>query len=156
PSWLTLLKHPVSLVHGARPYCERYIARSASAFGSSKASTMPTTWPPPAVDDGRLYALCRSVGPYPEGVSCGETCCAFMPVRINVKHRARVGFLTAAQPGTVGTALPAPTLDGLGEGRAVAGAATPTTATAIPMTAATSARRYRALAGTRPRSGDMS
>jgi hypothetical protein len=50
------LKQPFELVHGGKPYCARYTARSLSAFGSSNASTMATVCPEPAVVEGRPYA----------------------------------------------------------------------------------------------------
>src|SRR5881227_3021149 len=51
PSWSTFLKHPFAVVHAASPYCERYTARSDSAFGSSKASTIAMVLPEPPLDD---------------------------------------------------------------------------------------------------------
>ncbi len=54
PDWFTLRKQPLSVVHAGRPYTERYVARSLAAFGSSKASTMATVRPEPAVADVRL------------------------------------------------------------------------------------------------------
>src|SRR5258707_4986227 len=49
PLWLTFLKQPLAVVQGARPKVERYTPRSASAFGSSYASTMAMVWPLPLV-----------------------------------------------------------------------------------------------------------
>ena len=40
PFWFNFWKQPFAVVHAGRPYCERYTARSASAFGSSYASMM--------------------------------------------------------------------------------------------------------------------
>src|ERR1044071_6204504 len=63
PVWPTFVKHPFAVVHGGRPYVDRYCARSDSAVGSSNASTIATVRPLPAVVDGRAYADCRSAGP---------------------------------------------------------------------------------------------
>src|SRR5689334_21332012 len=62
PFWLTLRKQPLAVVHAGRPNWLRYTARSDSAFGSSKASTIAMVWlaEPVAV---RLYAERRSAGP---------------------------------------------------------------------------------------------
>src|ERR1039458_3625623 len=62
PFWLTFLKQPFAVVQAARPYCDRYTARSASAVGSSLASTMATMRPLPPLA-GRLYAERSSGGP---------------------------------------------------------------------------------------------
>src|SRR5689334_7856786 len=71
PFWLTFLKQPFAVVHAGRPNCLRYAARSASAFGSSCASTIATVAPLPP--DGSLYALLRSAGPSPAGLMVGPT-----------------------------------------------------------------------------------
>src|SRR5579883_3311956 len=42
PFWLILRKQPLAVVQGGRPKVERYIAKSDSALGSSKASTIAT------------------------------------------------------------------------------------------------------------------
>src|SRR5262249_25008383 len=47
PSLLTFLKQPLAVVHGGRPNCFRYTARSDSAFGSSHESTIATVTPRP-------------------------------------------------------------------------------------------------------------
>src|SRR5882672_8936408 len=70
PVWLTFEKHPLAVVQAGRPYWERYVARSDSAFGSLYASTIATVTPL-APDVDRLYALCRSGGPNPDGVASG-------------------------------------------------------------------------------------
>jgi hypothetical protein len=31
PSWFTILRQPLAIVHAGKPYCERYTARSASS-----------------------------------------------------------------------------------------------------------------------------
>src|SRR5579872_544622 len=49
PDWLTLRKQRLAVVHGGRANVDRYTARSASAVGSSKASTIATIWPVPFV-----------------------------------------------------------------------------------------------------------
>src|SRR5580692_4241035 len=49
PSWLTFLKHPFTFVHSESLYSFRYTFRSASAFGSSYASTIATVCPDPPV-----------------------------------------------------------------------------------------------------------
>src|SRR5712671_2431644 len=49
PFWSTFRKHPLAVVQGGSPKVERYTARSLSAFGSSKASTMAMVWPAPPV-----------------------------------------------------------------------------------------------------------
>src|SRR5882757_3007301 len=49
---------------------------------------MATVRPEPAVADGRLYALCRSLGPYPEGVAFGETFAAATSVRTQALQAA--------------------------------------------------------------------
>src|SRR5207248_957573 len=63
PFSLTFLKQPFAVVQAGRPNCERYAARSDSAFGSSCASTIPTVAPLPPVALVRLYALRRLDGP---------------------------------------------------------------------------------------------
>src|SRR5262249_22448936 len=65
PFWFTFRKHPLAVVHGARPKLLRYVPRSDSAFGESIASTMAMVWPLPALADGSLYADTRSAGPRP-------------------------------------------------------------------------------------------
>src|SRR5260221_4351412 len=65
PFWSTLRKQPFAVVHGGRLYVLRYVARSASAFGLSNASTMATVRPLPFVVSS-AYALCRSHGVKPE------------------------------------------------------------------------------------------
>ena len=51
---------------------------------------MPTVIPAPAVEEGRLYALCSSEGPNPpEGPKAGETAPAAgftMSVLVRTKH----------------------------------------------------------------------
>src|SRR5205085_465124 len=42
PFWFTLRKQPLAVVQAGRPNCDRYVARSDSALGSSMASTMAT------------------------------------------------------------------------------------------------------------------
>src|SRR5215475_648239 len=62
PFWSTLRKQPLAVVQAGRPNCDRYTPRSASAVGSSNASTIATVWlaDPDAV---RLYAERRLLGP---------------------------------------------------------------------------------------------
>src|SRR4051812_19266984 len=67
PSWLTLRKQPLAVVHGGRSYCRRYPARSASAVGASWASTTAIVRPAPPVL-GSLYAASRSARDRPLGV----------------------------------------------------------------------------------------
>src|SRR5436190_6775067 len=69
PRWSILRKQPLAVVHAGSPNVLRYTARSASAVGSSNASTIATVRPAPAVADGSLYAGWRSAGPYPAGVA---------------------------------------------------------------------------------------
>src|SRR5690349_17766531 len=66
PVWFTLRKQPFAVVHAGNPNCARYTPRSLSALGSSKASTMATTWPAPAAVFS-LYAEARSAGLWPVG-----------------------------------------------------------------------------------------
>ena len=73
PFWLSLRKQPLAVVHADRPNCRRYTPRSASAVGSSNASTIATVCPLPAVADGSLYADWMSFGPRPAGVASGLT-----------------------------------------------------------------------------------
>src|SRR5436190_20469372 len=88
PTWLTLVKQPLAVVHAGSPNWARYTARSASAFGSSKASTMATVRPEPATEDGRSYADCRLAGPYPAGVKLGWTPLRpLTSIRDSAKHR---------------------------------------------------------------------
>ena len=64
PFSLTFLKQPDWLVHAGRPYVERYTARSASAVGSSYASTIATVsaLPPVCERYDRSYACSRYAG----------------------------------------------------------------------------------------------
>src|SRR6266487_821714 len=64
PFWFTLWKQPFAVVHAGSPNCDRYVPRSASAVGSSCASTiaMVRLELPVLV---RLYADRRSAGPRP-------------------------------------------------------------------------------------------
>src|SRR5690349_11830220 len=48
PSWLTTFRQPLAIVHAGRPKVDRYVARSASTFGSPYASTIATVRPAPA------------------------------------------------------------------------------------------------------------
>jgi hypothetical protein len=48
---LTFLKHPLAVVQAGSPYCELNTSRSASAVGSSYASTIAIVLPAPSVDD---------------------------------------------------------------------------------------------------------
>jgi hypothetical protein len=79
------------------------VARSDSALGSSYASTMATVAPlPPEVDS--LYALCRSLGPNPDGVAFGLIASALArSVRRRAKQLITAGLVAAAQERTVGT-----------------------------------------------------
>src|SRR5690242_16922952 len=54
PFWSTLRKQPLAVVQAERPNWLRYVPRSASAVGSSIASTIAIVWPEPAVADGSL------------------------------------------------------------------------------------------------------
>ena len=68
PFWLSLRKQPFWVVHAGRPYALRYTARSASAVGSSLASTIATVLPAPPVV-GNRYADTRSVRARPFGAA---------------------------------------------------------------------------------------
>jgi hypothetical protein len=85
PLWLTFLKQPFAVVQAGSPNCERYVARSLSAVGSSNASTTATMWPLPPVE-GNPYALRRSLGPKPCGVAAFVTS-PFISVRTCAWHR---------------------------------------------------------------------
>jgi hypothetical protein len=49
PRWSIVRKQPLAVVHGESPYCARQTARSASAFGLSKASTIAIVCVAPAL-----------------------------------------------------------------------------------------------------------
>src|SRR6266487_4311827 len=91
PAWLTFVKQPLATVQAGRPYWAGFTARSAAAFGSSKASTIATVspWPATAAADARPYAACRLRGPYPVGVASGSRPrCDMTSVRTSARHSA--------------------------------------------------------------------
>src|SRR5215831_16599286 len=86
PFWFTFRKHPLAVLHGARPKLLRYVPRSASALGESIASTMAMVWPLPAVAEGSLYADTRSAGPRPATAAAAASGAA-VPVALLVLVR---------------------------------------------------------------------
>ena len=55
PVWFTFLKQPLAVVQAGSPYWLLNVARSASAVGSSYASTIAIVLPAPAVEEvGKL------------------------------------------------------------------------------------------------------
>src|SRR5690348_17071623 len=88
PFWFTLRKQPLAAVQAGRLKKARYWARSLSAKGSSKGSTIaikpPMTRPLRSV---RWYAAWRSAGVYPAGAdpaSAGEPAAAGPSTRSQV------------------------------------------------------------------------
>ena len=116
PFWLIFRKQPLAVV-----------------VGSSNASTIATVAAAPP--DGSLYALCRSAGPYPDGVAFGARArCGVMSVRRSAKQDAVPGLVACAHECT--TAGPAgPVLAADAIWAAVSAVATSPAALSAPMAA---------------------